>query len=345
MKKVLYVCSSSLDGKTGGSQGLLKELDGLKQNFSVDVLNLEKESNKIKTFLRLCLLNGGNLDSRDYHIILNRLLSKDYEIVYLSSSNLGKVACKIKNRFPKIKVVVNYQNNEKKYSFDMFKTKGLLYFPLFLSSCYNEFQAQRYADLNIFVSNEDKVSMKCRNNSVVIPVTLKDYFKNNDHTDARESYILFLGAAQYANIEAAKLLINQIAPCINIKCVIAGTGMKKEFPGKYDNVEVYGFIPDLCELFKYATAFVMPLYYGSGAKVKVAEALMHGKKVIGTSLSFFGYKLDNIEHAICDSIEDFIREINNLNQEEKFYEKNRNAFLDFYSSDNNKNYYSIINSL
>lgn len=37
---------------------------------------------------------------------------------------------------------------------------------------------------------------------------------------------------------------------------------------------------------------VMPIFSGSGMKVKTAEALMYGKFLIGTKEAFEGYEID-----------------------------------------------------
>ena len=313
MKNLLYIYTSPLDGSTGGSQGLLKEIDGLSQNFNVTKYQIIKKNNKFKTFIRACLFNGGNLDFKDYKKTITYIKRNDFNYVYISSSTMGKLVKLIKKYCKNVKVVVSYQNNEKNYSKDMVKTKGLLYLPLFLCSLYNELCSQKYADFNVFVSDEDRNSMKCKNPSVTIPVTLKDYYEEieilNNET---KPYLLFLGASQFANVEAVKFLINEIAPYVKYKVVIAGSGMDKAFVNKYDNVEIIGYVKNLNELFKNALAFVMPLYYGSGAKVKVAEALMQGKKIIGTPLSLWGYDMDGASYEICNTKDDFIKVINDL---------------------------------
>lgn len=88
--------------------------------------------------------------------------------------------------------------------------------------------------------------------------------------------------------------------------------MKTVFPDEYKNVEVRDFTPPLSDVYRGANAFICPLFYGSGAKVKVAEALMYGKKIIGTPLSFFGYEMDRASHAVCNTEQEFIDEIKKL---------------------------------
>jgi hypothetical protein len=175
----------------------------------------------------------------------------------------------------------------------------------------------------------------------IVPVTLNDYFDEKKTTSDKKQYpyLLFFGSASSANIEGARFIIEKVVPNIDIKCVIAGKGMKKIFSfNSTKNVEIIDFVEDPCVLFGNATAFISPLFSGSGAKIKVAEALMHGKRILGTPLSFYGYE-ENENFIVCENAEDFIHNINLLDKEKRFYEESRQLFLEKYSDKNTNNYY------
>lgn len=347
-KTLLFIYNNPLDGSYGGSQGTLKALEGLKLNFNVEIYSCIKKHNKIATLWRNICGYSGNLDSRDCKKILRKIKERKYNIVYLDVSLHGKLAKKIKNKFTDIKVVINYHNCEAKYFKDMYAAKGFLYYVLYKSATKNESLSKKYADFNVFITEEDRKELGITSNYCIIPVTLDDKFyaiTTEDNILSKEPYLLFIGAAQYANIEGAKYLINKIAPHINKKIIIAGKGMKSVFTGSYKNIEIIDYVPSLSELYKNASAFVSPLFYGSGAKVKVAEALMYGKKIIGTPLTFFGYDIENADCSVCNKENEFIKEINNLDMSKRFYKKNRELFLEKYSAENNAKYYSQIKSV
>ena len=201
--------------------------------------------------------------------------------------------------------------------------------------------SKKFADFHILITNEDREELKIYKNYCIIPVTLKDEFKE-EKVASENKYILFVGAAQYANIEGARFIIEKLAINTNKKFLIVGKGMKTIFPDKYENVEIMDYVPCLSEVYNNASAFICPLFSGSGAKVKVAEALMYGKKVIGTPLSFYGYELLPSSFAVCNSEKEFINELNGLDMEKRFYKENRMLFLEKYDALNNGKYYSMI---
>jgi hypothetical protein len=56
---------------------------------------------------------------------------------------------------------------------------------------------------------------------------------------------------------------------------------------------------------------IAPIFDGSGMKTKVAEALMHGKKVVGTPEAFSGYeKVAERAGWCCSSPTEFVTAIN-----------------------------------
>jgi glycosyltransferase involved in cell wall biosynthesis len=77
-----------------------------------------------------------------------------------------------------------------------------------------------------------------------------------------------------------------------------------------DRVEVVGGVDDLGKWYRRARFAVAPIFDGSGMKTKVAEALMHGKRIIGTSVAFEGYD-DALPSAgwICNDADAFIKAI------------------------------------
>ena len=78
----------------------------------------------------------------------------------------------------------------------------------------------------------------------------------------------------------------------------------------------------------------MPIFSGSGMKVKTAEALMYGKFLIGTKEAFEGYEIDEKIGILCNNANDFIKNINKYSQQNLIYNApSRTLFIDKYSSD------------
>ena len=64
-----------------------------------------------------------------------------------------------------------------------------------------------------------------------------------------------------------------------------------------------------------AKFIIAPIFDGSGMKTKIAEAMMYGKKVIGTTEAFVGYE-DHLPEAgwLCNSKVEFVQSIMSSNE-------------------------------
>lgn len=103
-----------------------------------------------------------------------------------------------------------------------------------------------------------------------------------------------------------------MVPRIRIKICIVGKGFEKlrHELGREGKVEVVGAVDSLAEWYRNAHFVVAPIFDGSGMKTKVAEALMYGKKVVGTLEAFSGYE-DVADKAgwVCESVDEFVAAI------------------------------------
>ena len=350
MKTLLFIHNNPLNEAYGGSRGTEKAYTALSEKYVVKKYFVGKKNNKLLTLIKNIFLYSGSLSPFDIQNILKYIQSNNIDIIFLDVSLHGRLVKKIKVKYPKIKLIVNFHNNESKYYFDFVKTSGLLYLPIWLSARYNEKLSLKYSDLNIFITENDKMSFGIvKTPSIIIPTTLPDIFKGIDFENikkANKNYILFVGAAFYANLEGVYFLIKKIAPYVSCNVFIVGKGMKTALSKERlpKNVNVEDYVEDLSEIYNSASAFVAPLFLGSGMKVKLAEAMMYGKKIIATTLAFYGYKMDEHCCSVCDTAEDFIKEINSIDMSKYFYEESRKLFLDHYSSLNNHIYYSQIDN-
>ena len=182
-----------------------------------------------------------------------------------------------------------------------------------------------------------------RKTDVFIPIALEDKFVPYDYSAESEKneklQLLFVGAYNWSvNVEAAKWFCENVMSKLNDYAVqfnIAGFQMenllKDGWVGQYKNVKVLGTVDDLAETYKKADVVVEPILTGSGMKVKTAEALMHGKEVIGTQEALVGY--DELSNKVCETAEDFISTIirYSTNRPARFVPLNRLAYEENYS--------------
>ncbi|MDR2409572.1 MAG: glycosyltransferase family 4 protein [Bacteroidales bacterium] len=351
MKTLLFIRNNPIDGTYGGSLRTEEAYGALSRKYIVIDYFINKKRNKLLSFLRNLFLYSGNLSPFDSLKIIKIIKNdRNINIVFFDVSLHGRLAKKIRKLYPKIKIIMNFHNAERLYYQDVVRTNRLFYFPLLLAATYNERLSVLNSDLNIFITDEDRRAVNAYEvPSVIIPCTLTDkYISCNDRViNGMDNYILFVGIATSINLHGIHLLINEVAPHVSCKIIIVGKGIYSALRGKNIplNVVINDYVEDLSELFINAAAFIAPLFYGAGMKIKIAEAMMYGKKIIATSRAFVGYNIDNTSCIVCDKSEDFVKEINNLNMLKKYYKESRQLFLDYYSSSNNDLYYSQLDEL
>jgi len=130
--------------------------------------------------------------------------------------------------------------------------------------------------------------------------------------------------------------VEHVVPHIHIKTCIVGRGFESlrqelEREGK---VKVVGAVDCLADWYRDAHFVIAPIFDGSGMKTKVAEALMYGKKIIGTPEAFSGYE-GVAEKAgwICTTAPEFVAAIAKAGNEvtQSFYPELRMLYEEKYS--------------
>lgn len=339
--KILFVYNSELDGSYGGSQRTVQNLNSLKIFADVDLFKFEKRS-KLFTFLNAIIGYIGNSSVVQEKKLINTIKKTNYDYIYFDQAIHGNIVKKINNKFG-INCFVHYHNNEEEYYRDLYKTSGSLFYIFYKMAKRNQNYSLRYAWKNIFITKEDSISVGISNNQkIVIPITLNNKYEIQQYENNKEKYLLYVGAATYANIEGAKYIIKEIAPNVRKQFILVGKNLKTEIEKQKinipKNISIFDFVDDLSQYFINANAFISPLFYGSGMKVKLAEAMMYGKKIIGTSLSFWGYqRTDNC--VVCNDKISFINAVNEIDDNKTFFVENRQQYEKFYDSKLNETYY------
>lgn len=144
--------------------------------------------------------------------------------------------------------------------------------------------------------------------------------------------VFFVGSNTAPNVIGLKWFLETSWPEI-LKAVpdcqlnVAG-GVAAGFSRPYRNVNFMGAVPSLTGFYSEAAVVISPLTVGSGLKIKIGEALSHGKAVVATSVSVEGISDDVLSHiAVCDEPEAFAQSVSKLLLDEGFRTmKAREAF-------------------
>lgn len=363
----LFLSYSALkENATGGqlvSKRNLKFLLNLK-NFNIDVLDAKDillKSNSSKPSALKVLKNIISLQALTFNqYILDRLYSKmdneKVDFIFLDSTLFGSIAKKIKIKYPYVKIIIFSHNVELVsgwhsliYDFSLKKIYLLLF------SYINEKRSCLNSDYLIGISSYDeKLYYRFYNYRFqsIIPVTIPDVKQEVKLFDRdfnnRSLKILFVGSFFYPNSHGISWFIDNVLDSIDAELIIVGSGMtllSKKYSLK-TKIKFIDYVDDLSTYYYNCDLVISPIFIGSGMKVKVAEALMYGKIILGTTLSFQGYEIKNTDCIICDSKEEFIDKIRffekSMYSNSKYSEKSRETFLNYYCDSNDDKYFSSL---
>lgn len=312
-RAALFVASYLTDPDSGGGlvsrmnlaclKSVLDEVEALALSrvpSGDDFKSLGNPGGPLATALCNVALLAGRLTPGALFQVMRRVRSRKPDVVFIDSSSLGWIALLTRWLAPQTKVVSFFHNVEFDFQLERSRAEGLRYLLSAAAEYVNEWLTVRFAHALLTLTNEDaqRVSqLYGRRVDQLWPVCLSDADGTvvTPELTLREDAVLFVGSGFFANREAVRFLVEQVAPALarrgNTRIRIAGSGFSRsEWPGSVSgNVDLLGRVPDLTPCYRQVRAFIAPVFSGAGMKVKVAEALMHGLPVIGSPLALRGY--------------------------------------------------------
>jgi glycosyltransferase involved in cell wall biosynthesis len=132
--------------------------------------------------------------------------------------------------------------------------------------------------------------------------------------------LVFIGNFMHPpNVDAALRLTDSIFPAVQTRVPgsvlrIVGAHPPAELLSRArDGIDVTGRVPDVVPWLNAAALVVVPLRVGGGMRVKVVEALAHGKAVVASPRALEGLNVtDGVEVAIADTDDQFVTRIVSL---------------------------------
>lgn len=242
-----------------------------------------------------------------------------YDLFFIDGSNFGLIAKWLKKKNIRGKVVSFFHNCEYDFATQFFD--GCDVWTKIInkrSICINEYDALCYSDKCIALNNRDVVTIKniySKEINSIIPISLHDKYSPNFKDDVTNTpcKFLFIGSYFYGNVFGLKWFIKEVLPFVNIQLIVVGKDMdqlRKDVKIS-SKLEIHSNVPDTSLYFETADCVILPIFNGSGMKVKTCESLMYGKYIIGTSEAFEGYELDFEKvGACCNTKAEFISAIN-----------------------------------
>jgi succinoglycan biosynthesis protein ExoO len=128
--------------------------------------------------------------------------------------------------------------------------------------------------------------------------------------------LLFVGGGAAPNVDGMRWFLEKVWPRIraqlpNVGLTVAGDvcgslGSMTRRPG----VTLLGRVKDLAPLYRKADLVISPLQFGSGLKIKLVEALAHGKPIVATSVTVQGFaRMLEDTVAIADTPHEFAAQV------------------------------------
>jgi polysaccharide biosynthesis protein PslH len=265
------------------------------------------------------------------------------ELLFVDQSVYGLACAEAKAVSPGISCAVLFHNDERRYYAERAARGGKAHDLLLLPAIARaERAAMRKADLCIALSARDAMCLEedyGRRPELVLPPGLEDRF-NGGVSPAAESEepglrMLFVGSAFAPNLDAVRWFVKNVLPLVPGKLKVVGSGFEAHRAelGR-GRVEIAGFVPDLGAVYSEADCVVSPVSWGSGIKVKTAEAFMHGMPLVGCAEALEGYDPEAAGAIRADDAESFAAALRSLESPESRQVRGRAArryFLDALS--------------
>lgn len=316
MTQLIYVTGHGPESGVGGREQISR-LHGqiLLELFGDSLATVVLANNAAAVNKLLGYLDG--VSPASIEALIARIKHSGARQVFLDGSNLGRLAEGIKQATTDVEVLTFFHNCEARFFLGALKSKrtpralGVL-----MANYVAERLAVRHSNKLICLNERDSgqlLRLYGRGATHLSAMALRDRLPASPETiipPASSPYALFVGGTFYANQTGIAWFAKSVAARAPIKTYVVGKGFElhKKQLEQHHNIEVIGAVDDLAPWYLGAQFVVAPIFDGSGMKTKVAEALMYGKRVIGTAEAFTGYEdVANCIGSICVSPDDFVQ--------------------------------------
>lgn len=170
-------------------------------------------------------------------------------------------------------------------------------------------------------------------------ITPEDYPRRRTPTSLEDNPVAcFIGTRHPPNIEAARFLVDEVAPlCPDLGFAIAGTCCEGLEGGQPPNVRILGSISDEDKrrLFDTSLLALNPMFSGAGTNLKTLEYLAAGLPLVATRVGVRGLDLKPGLHFISADRLEFAQVLNQVIEDpgpiEAIAEKGRQWVLEHYA--------------
>lgn len=285
-------------------------------------------------------------------VIAKKIKENDYDIIYFDHLQMYKYF----NSFDRKNVtfVLDQHNSESEIVYRTYQNSNNFLKKIFLNIEYNKirkFEKKALSDVDkIYALSENDVeSMKHLNvnlkNFSVIPIGVIDNGIINKKEDKNKKLtLMFIGTLTWnPNNQGILWFVRNVIPKLNESGIeydlyIVGKNPSdelKELCESYNNIFVTGYVNDVDEMYVKSDVMVVPLFVGSGQRVKIIESFSKGIPVISTSIGAEGLDcITDYNVVIADTDIEFVDSLRKMSDEtfrKKIASNARKTFEEKYS--------------
>lgn len=191
-----------------------------------------------------------------------------------------------------------------------------------------EKQAASLADGMIFLSGEDAswFQQHCMLPPYIVSPTafnLKTAASYRSSVGDSQTLVHIASMDWMPNVQALDWFLEQVWPLVKLTAPLAKLKLAgKKMPEKYrllndPDIQVLGFVDDVYSFMASGSIMIVPLFSGSGIRIKIIEGMVMGKAMVVTSKAIQGLELlPGHDVLVADEPDDFARAVSLLLHDE-----------------------------
>lgn len=271
-----------------------------------------------------------------------------YECVFLGTSLFGIIAKALKESGYKGRIITHFHNIESVY-YNAYLPKWLPGRSIVINcAAHNDLMSCRSSDIITVLTKRDYDFLEKnygRKADMILPIAFDDKLNSEEERNlcnktektSKTPRCVFIGSNFPPNAEGLMWFVREVLPYVDIELCVVGKNMDllQKNEKELSKIEVHSSVPDLKPYILNADFIILPIFKGSGMKVKTCESLMFGRNILATNEAVVGYNIEMSKAgALCNTAEEFIKALQlfHNNQVPKFNKYNRQIFLDNYST-------------
>lgn len=259
-------------------------------------------------------------------------MSEKYDCIYFDHLQLCVYKDYLKKLLPTAKMILDEHNCE---ALIMSRNANASHNPvkkvfLYLENkklCAFEGKMLQSMDENIILSQEDYGELKkqCKSDfkHTIIPIGIQDRGTKIIRSRQEDNLnVLFLGTLTWnPNNQGLVWFLKNVMPLLEkekrkFTLYIVGKNPStavRELAAQYENVVVTGYVESVDEYYDKCDCMIVPLFIGSGQRVKLIEGFSKGMPSISTSIGAEGLEIvDSKNILIADTAEEFQKAISKM---------------------------------